>query len=153
MSVTILGLKDYFEKLNKELCLAPNFIFGGDEAALREAIGNFGDDYMFGDFGEINSSLDGLNRMQDGFLIAITLAHPYGVNSITNDDILCDQDRLLKKMNVLKKELLKRDRCVPWLKYLQEPFQILPFIAPDISRSIGWTMPMILAGADMFDVH
>lgn len=152
MNFTLLDICDYFERLNNELHIARHFVFGGDEKSVREQIGAFSSHYMFVDFGGIDSTNDTANRMEDSFELAVTIAHPFAANPATARDIVVMQSRLLEEIQRVRRQMLADQRCIPWLKFLSTSHSTNIFVAPDLKRSIGWTLSFNLDGYDIFGV-
>ena len=153
-TLTLLDIRDYFDGIRTALDLVPNFVFSSDEQGLRETIALFGDSYMFVDYGDLTSSLEQQELLlRDSFEMAVTLAHPFGVNSVTNETIMQKNSELFSKMNQLRGRMYKDQRCIPWLKYLSFPNSVSPFTAPDISRSIGFSLIFRTEGYDLFGVR
>lgn len=153
MSFSLLDIKEYFFTLFRDLDLAHDFIFTNDEDGLRSAMQQYKEDYMFVDYGEIVSEIDSQNRLFDSFDMAVTLAWQFGQNPCTNDEIIKKQDELLRKMHCMIARMLSDQCCASWLEYLSEKYQIVPFVAPDLKRSIGWTLLFSLEGFDIFGVR
>lgn len=152
MHLSLLILKNYFKNINTVLEISEHFIFGNDEKSLREQISSFTGMYTFVDFGEVDSSIDKYNCIGDTFSMAITVAFPFGANIVSSDDILLKQDEALTVINRLKKQMRDDQRSIAWLKYLSASNRTIPFVAPDLARSIGWTLTFNLEGADLFGI-
>lgn len=148
----IREIRDYFRSLQESMPEIKHFIFSTDEQALREAVGGFDDFYMFVDYGEFGSRTDGQNRIRDGMDVAVTIALPIGVRKPTPDEV---SDILLQAFDLcasVRKTALNQQREHPWLKRLSEEHSMMPFSAPTIQRSVGWTLAFKVEGYDILNV-
>lgn len=145
----IQKLYDYFQVKQLAMPAVTGFVFGSDEQSLREQISRFSSYYMFVDYGSFSSDVDRSNRIVDTLECAVTIAKPLGTNTVSYDDILRVQIEAFDMMASLRADMLSGQRECALLKNLSLKHQILPFVAPDICRSIGSTLSFRLEGADL----
>lgn len=145
----IQKLYDYFQTKQLSMPSVTGFVFGSDEQSLREQISRFSSYYMFVDYGSFSSDVDRNNRIVDTLECAVTIAKPLGTNVVSYDDILRVQIETFEMMASLRAEMLRGQRESVLLQNLSPKHQILPFVAPDICRSIGSTLSFRLEGVDL----
>lgn len=144
-------VREYFMAKQAQDSELVGFVFGADEQSLKEMIGKFASYYMFVDYGAFDSSLDSENRRRDTFEVAVTIAMPIGARmsppaEVENFQIVC-----FEKIAQLRKDLLLEQKEIPWLKHIDDSHQILPFIAPNICRSVGSTLSFSISGYDLLN--
>ena len=142
---------DYFNARKDEIPELKHFVFGLDEDAIRKAISKFSDYYMFVDLGEFGSDTDTAGRFQDSFVCAVTIAMPVGSRQYSPEEetaCVADTFDLISK---LRKAMYLGQR-EKQLKYLSKKHQILPFVAPEMGRSVGWTLMFNITGPDLLGV-
>lgn len=144
-------IRAYFKAKHPEFVDQDNFIFGADESTLKSRIEALQSYYMFVDYGAFDSTVDSNNRIVDTFELAVTIAMPVGANSPTPAKIEEYQIVSFQKIAELRAVMLKEQRENPWLKHLDSSHQILPFFAPDLSRSIGNTLAFKMQGYDLLN--
>lgn len=142
-------IRDYFWAKCPAFVSPENFVFGADEKTLKERISTFGDYYLFLDYGVFGSGRDGNNRITDTFELAVTIAMPIGTNHPSPTEVEGYQLECFSRIAALRKTMLTEQRETPWLKYLDDDHQILPFIAPDLCLSVGSTLSFRLHGYDL----
>ncbi|WP_297627038.1 hypothetical protein [uncultured Rikenella sp.] len=145
-------IRDYFKAKCPAFVSPENFVFGADEKTLKERIGTFGDYYLFLDYGAFGSGRDGNNRIKDTFELAVTIAMPIGANHPSPAEVEGYQLESFSRIAELRKAMLTEQRETPWLKYLDDDHQILPFVAPDLCLSVGSTLSFRLKGFDLLGV-
>ena len=143
-------IRDYFKKkVEDSQGKIPYFVFGIDEKALRESVGTFDNIFMFVDYGQIESSIDKMNRIYQKFELAVTIAKPVGANPLDNDALNEVSFECYELAVAMAKDMYTAQRERPWMKNLSDSFSIMPFVAPDIARSIGCTLSFKVEGYDM----
>lgn len=146
----ILEIKDYFDSLRQRVIPAiEHFVCGCDEQSLRESISKFGSTYMFVDFGGFATTTDRDNRLNDSFEVGVTIATPLGSRSVTWQELLQIQQQCFDAIAAVRKAMLKDQREHPLMKKLSPTHNILPFVAPDIERSVGFTLTFQMTALDM----
>lgn len=145
-------IRDYFKSKCSTFVNPGNFVFGADEKTLKVQIGTFGDYYMFLDYGAFGSGLDDSNRLNDNFELAVTIAMPIGANHPSPEEVEEYQLECFSRVASLRKLMLTEQRETPWLKFLDDDHQILPFIAPNLCLSVGSTLSFRIKGYDLLAV-
>jgi len=125
-----------------------HFLFGVNEDIIKKYISNFNSYYLFIDYGDINSEVDGYNRRPTGMYIAATVAIP--INSDNHDiaDQVLLSDITLDYLLRIRKNLIDNQKQHPWLKDLSDNHDISPFVARELNGSVGWTMTFRKEGFD-----
>lgn len=142
---------DYFETKQHSLPKVKHFVFGSDEQALREEVAKFSDYYMFVDYGAFGSNEDSNNRLNDTFECAMTIAMPIGIRVVNYKQILDYQIECFDMVSQIRKDMLFEKKINPLNLCLSSGHQILPFVAPDICRSIGFTFVFRFDGKDILN--
>jgi len=123
-----------------------DYLFGLDEATLKQKISAVTGSYLFVDYGHISSDRDHLNRQNDRILIAITVATPLiqGSMDLVEQILLADEnlDLLLQVRDIMYED----SRHHPFVQQLSFPNEITPFFAKELSDSTGWTMVLQKTG-------
>lgn len=142
-------IKEYFEAKQQAIPEVKHFVFGVDEKALRELVAQFSGLYMFVDYGQLSSTTDKENRVSDKMECAVTIAKPLGANQIPPDDVNVIAFTCFEFVAELRRRMYRDFRECPWMKYLSPSHEILPFVAPDIARSVGSTLTFRVEGYDL----
>lgn len=145
-------LCNYFKAKQEQIPDVQDFIFGVDESALRDYVARFAGYYMFVDYGSFSSTTDSNNRINDRIECAVTIAHPIGANPMGIDELNEVAFRCFELVSDLRRAMVREKIECPWLRYLSLNHEILPFVAPDISRSIGSTLTFNIEGKDILGV-
>ena len=146
------AILDYFRALQGEIPEIKYFVFSNDEKALRDTVGGFDDFYMFVDYGEFGSRVDGTNRIHDELDVAVTIAQPIGVRSLSPREVADYQIRSFDLCTRIRERMWSGQRERPWLEHLSADHSIAPFVAPDISRSVGHTLMFRVQGPDLLNM-
>lgn len=116
-----------------------HYVFGADETSVTQRITTFSDMYLFVDFGGGGMTTDKFGRISKTIQIAVTVAVPVSSTSLNQAEILLIQDsakRITEHIDsCLRKDVIK----IEWLKNYAD-VNTVPFIAPTLSQSQGWTL-------------
>lgn len=146
------SIRDYFRALQGETPEIKYFIFSNDEQTLRDTVGGFDDFYLFVDYGEFGSTLDRANRITDRLDVAVTIAQPLGARNLSPEEMAEYQFLSFDLCARIRQRMWAGQREHPWLQYLSPEHGIEPFVAPEISRSVGHTLMFSVQGPDLLDV-
>lgn len=125
-----------------------HFLFGVNEDIIKKHIGNFDSYYLFLDYGDINSNVDGNNRRISGMYLAVTVAIPINADNQDMADQVLITDLSLSYLLQIRDNLIKNQKQHPWLKDLSDNHDISPFVARELNGSVGWTMTFQKSGTD-----
>ena len=142
----------YFRCLQEEMPQIPYFVFSNDEQTLRDSVGGFNDYYMFVDYGEFNSLVDGKNRIFNALEISVTIAQPLGARNVTLEETAEYQFESFDLCARIRERMWTDQREHPWLQHLSDDHRIVQFVAPDICRSIGHSLLFKVEGPDLLDI-
>ena len=115
-----------------------------DQKRVEKRIENFGSYYLLVDYGMIQHNQNQYNVVQNSFFIALTVAHAYSEQEMDDaEEILIVQEcfRLLNKIY----EAARADKGCPVMKFNFNG-EYLPFHAPKLNNSIGWTLTLTREG-------
>lgn len=154
---TVSGYSDLLTYMNAlpETSVLPElkrFVLAASFNATKAFISGFvsQDKYLLLDYGEITSRLDGNNRLNDSFALAITVARRLGDSTDLAEQSLASVDTL-DCINKLRAHILadQDNGILPAnIKQLiagQHTF--VPFDAPEL-QSVGWTLTFSLDATD-----
>ena len=147
----IREIKQYFKSKQETMPEVTGFVFGTEEQALREAVSKFDGYYMFVDRGVFDSDRDNNNNLKDSLVCGVTIARPVGAQIVSFEEIAEIDIESFELISRLRAEMLDDQRCIPWLKCLSDNHSIMPFVAPDICRSIGNTLSFVIEGYDLLE--
>lgn len=146
-------LKTYVESLPEQGILPEieHLVFGQSLDEVRARIDSITGTYLFVDFGEFNSNRDQRNSILDVQKLAVTVATKTPTAfDLVEESIISDSTLLL--INKLRAHLIADSEKYEWLRFLSNKHDIMPFVAPELGESIGWTLMYSLEGSDLFDV-
>ena len=139
-------LKGYISDLPEPLVPdISDYVFGQRFDDVKKRV-----DYLFCDFGEIQSSQDNIGSIQDTHKRAITVAVKLG-NKSDMVEVAIQSDRTLSLLNEVRAYMILDSRNMSWLKTISESQTIVPFVAPELS-SIGWSMSFVASASDWMNV-
>lgn len=125
-----------------------HYVFGVDAAAVKTRITQCNDFFLFVDYGQIDNSVDDVNRRRESFYIALTVAYP----SRDSDNDLAERavrsDYALDLLLDIRRQMIAEEKCIPWLKNFQADHVITPWVADEMP-SYGWTVIIKRQGFDM----
>jgi hypothetical protein len=150
----------YGDLLNRVSLLPPDglipdiysYVFGADMDTVKRRVDAIDASYLFIDFGEIESSRDARNSINDSMKMAATVAYKIAdtadiiERTIFSHSSLCLVNRL--------RVLVYAEAAAglhPWLMTVSHRLAIIPFISPELN-SIGWTLIFSSQAADMFNL-
>lgn len=125
-----------------------DYIFGVDEQVIGKRISEVKGVYLFVDYGNIVSYLDGRNVKSDRVSLAVTVAKPMSANIVDQAQQLMLADELLDVISGIRASL-RADKGDPFVTRLEFPNTVMPFVAPSLSNSYGWTLMLELNGVDI----
>ncbi|WP_319502570.1 hypothetical protein [uncultured Draconibacterium sp.] len=143
-------LKAAVENLS-EKSLVPgisDFVFGVDEKITRKIIDAIDDFYLMVDYGQITASRNRFEIEENSFYLAITVARPINADNMDMVEEMLISDQALNYLRQIRKHLKTEDR-ERRLKEVKYPNQAIPFVAPTLNSSIGWTMILNRANAGL----
>lgn len=129
-----------------------NYIFAANLEAVKARVNNIaaGENYLFVDFGEIDSDIDQRNRHIDSAALAISVA--YRMNSFSADTI--EQSLVFAhsfdKLVAIRNKIIEEQECQRWLKLISDNHRFVPLVSENLS-SLGWTMMFDREGYDTFN--
>lgn len=125
-----------------------DFVFASNEARARKVIDTFSDFYLLIDYGQIDSGRDRFEIETNSFYIACTVARPISTDETDMAEEIVIPDMALNYLRQIRNhfKLADRDKLT---KDLEFPMQAIPFVAPDLNNSTGWTMIMTKKGVGM----
>lgn len=128
-----------------------DYVFGQSYETVKGYVDGLVDStYLFVDFGEISSSRDSRNSIQDRFHLAVTIARKISTTAdLVEQAIVTDQTLAL--MDELQACMLADQQPHPWLKEINYTITISPFTSSELS-SLGWSMVFYREGADMRNI-
>lgn len=116
-----------------------HYVFGADEASVKQRVSTFSDTYLFVDYGGGGMATDKLGRVTKSIQIACTVAVPNASGIFNQAEILLIQDNA-KRITEYIDLLIRRDVTrIEWLKNYADASAV-PFISPTLSQSMGWTL-------------
>jgi len=122
-----------------------DYVFGVDEKRVKKRIEEFGDYYFFLDYGQVQKTQNQrYGNVTNSFFIALTVARPFSEQEMDDaEEILITQKcyELLQKIY----DYLRADRGCPIMKW-DFTSGIMPFYAPILNNSIGWTLELTREG-------
>lgn len=125
-----------------------DFVFASNEQRARKAIDNFSDFYLLVDYGQIDGRKDRFETETNSFYIAATVACPISADETDMVEEIIIPNMALNYLRQIRNYFKLADR-EKLLKDLEFPMQAIPFVAPDLNNSTGWTMIMTKRGAGM----
>ena len=143
-------LKTAVENLT-EKSLVPgisDFVFGVDEALARKFIDAIEGYYLLIDWGQITGDLNRFEIEENSFYLAVTVARPINPDNMDMVEEMLISDQALNYLRQIRKHLKTEDR-ERRLKEVKYPNQAIPFVAPTLNSSIGWTMILNRANAGL----
>ena len=146
----IRNIINYFKAQKQELPSVKSFVFGLDEDAIKKVIMTFGDYYMFVDLGQFDSSTTN-GTITDTFVCAVTIAMPQGTQGHTDDETIERVATSFDLIASLRKSMFHSSR-EKRLKHLSAKHEILPFQAPHLNNSVGWSLVFRISGPDLLEV-
>jgi len=125
-----------------------HYIFGVNEDIIKKYISDIDSYYLFIDYGDINSNVDGMNRRTSGIYLAATVALPFKPKDYDMADQVILTDIALQYLLQIKEDLITKQKKHPWLKNLSDNHDISPFVARELNGSVGWTLTFRKEGTD-----
>jgi len=145
-------LKTYFENapVHSLIPEIEGFLFGENEDSVKTHVGKLHGIYLFVDYGDLSSSRNAKNSIEDDFQMALTIAMKLPE---AYDQVECAiaSEECLKHIITLIQIILDDQKEVSWLKELSNNYTIIPFDSKNFS-SYGWTLQMNRKGADMLNI-
>lgn len=114
------------------------FVFGVDESVVRKRIGEVSGMYLFVDYGNIQYSQDHLKRNISEFHLAITVAIPIDPENIDYAEQVLVPDYCHAALQEIKNHMQADN--TPFVKQLEFPNEMTPFVARELHNSVGWTL-------------
>lgn len=135
-------LCDELETMSKHSLIPEieDFCFGVNEEEITKSIRSFKGFYLFVDYGSINSHRDQYNRDQSSMHLALTVAIPANIGYYSMYETAILTDQALGYLMQIRARLMEEQKHVSWLKNIGTTDEISPFVARELSNSIGWTM-------------
>lgn len=115
------------------------YVFGVDEATAVKVINTISGFYLLVDYGQINASRDRFEIETNSFYISVTVAHPVSAESMDLPEETVIADMALNYLREIRNYMKTEDRDQR-IKGVTFPHQAIPFRAPELNNSIGWTM-------------
>lgn len=134
-----------------EMSLVPeikNFVFGVNEDALTKKIAGFFEPFLFVDYGNLEVVLDQVNRYNESFLIALTVAFPQRADNVDLLESAIYSDLALNYIATIRKILIQEEKERYWLKDFSADHAVTPWVSTKMP-SIGWTIMFTRKGFDM----
>jgi hypothetical protein len=125
-----------------------DFVFASNEERARKVIDGFSDFYLLIDYGQIDGAKDRFEIETNSFYIAATVARPISTEETDMAEEIVIPDMALNYLRQIRNYFKLADR-EKLLKDLEFPLQAIPFIAPELNNSTGWTMIMTKRGVGM----
>lgn len=125
-----------------------DFVFASNEERARKVIDTFSDFYLLIDYGQINAGKDRFEIETNSFYIAATVARPISTGETDMAEEIVIPDMALDYLRQIRNYFKLADR-EKLMKDLEFPMQAIPFVAPDLNNSTGWTMIMTKRGVGM----
>ncbi len=125
-----------------------DFVFGVDEKITRKIIDSISGFYLMVDYGQITSVRNRFEIEENSFYLAVTVAQPINSDSMDMVEEVLISDMALQFLRQIRNHLKMQDRD-RLLKEVQFPHECIPFAAPDLNNSIGWTMFLNRANAGL----
>lgn len=125
-----------------------DYVFASNEERARKVIDSFSDFYLLIDYGQIDAGKDRYEIETNTFYIAATVARPISTNETDMAEEIVIPDMALNYLRQIRNYFKQADR-EKLLKDLEFPMQAIPFIAPELNNSTGWTMIMTKRGVGM----
>nr|WP_319266045.1 hypothetical protein [uncultured Draconibacterium sp.] len=125
-----------------------DFVFGVDEKITRKTIDAISDFYLMVDYGQITASRNRFEIEENSFYLAVTVARPIDPDAMDMVEEVLVADMALQYLRQVRNHLKTQDRD-RLLKEVQFPHECIPFVAPDLNNSVGWTMILNRANAGL----
>lgn len=116
-----------------------DFVFASNEARALKAIDSFSDFYLLVDYGQIEAPKDQFEIENNTLYIAATVARPINAAETDMAEEIIIPDMALNYLRQIRNYFKAADRDKR-IKDLEFPHQAIPFIAPALNNSTGWTM-------------
>lgn len=117
-----------------------HYVFGVDETSVAQRIDSFDSYYLFVNYGSIQLTSQKSGSILKSMMMAVTVAMPLAVTlNLDQADILLINNKALGYIDTINKSLISNSKHVSWLREYG-PGNILPFNAPSLSSSQGWTL-------------
>lgn len=143
-------LKTAVENLT-EKSLVPgitNFVFGVDEKITRRIIDAISGFYLMVDYGQITAARNRFEIEENSFYLAVTVARPINADEMDMVEEVLISDMALQYLKQIRNYLKNQDRD-RLLKEVSWPHEAIPFVAPELNNSVGWTMILNRANAGL----
>lgn len=121
-----------------------DYIFASNEDRVIKKVGNISNYYLMLDYGQVQKRENNYSVVENSFFIALTVARPYSEEDMDDaEEILIAQEciTLLNKIY----EYAKADKTCPLMKF-NFTGGFMPFDAPKLDNSIGWTWELTREG-------
>lgn len=125
-----------------------NFVFGVDEDSLAKKITGFSEPFLFVDYGNLEVELDQVNRYNESFLIAITVAFPQRSGNVDLLESTIYSNLALDYIATIRRILIREEKERYWLKDFSADHAVTPWVSTNMP-SIGWTIMFTRKGYDM----
>jgi len=155
---SLSGYATLLEEMNKlpEVSLLQDiksYVFGQSFDAVKSRVDSISGTYLFVDFGEFNSQLNGSSSIVNTQKVACTVACKLPGSSDLVENAIAS-DNTLSLLAQLAAQLIKdaENHTVAWLsRRNMKVFDIIPFVAKELN-SIGWTLMFSTESDDLFDL-
>jgi len=124
-----------------------DYIFGINADSVQQRISSVRGIYLFIDYGNIRSDINGVDVKTDRMTVAITVAQPTP-DSMDQPALAIVQDDCLKILSDIRRQMRQDyDSGVEWLPHGSSEIQ--PFTAKALANSYGWTLSVTVEGIDI----
>lgn len=127
-----------------------DYVFGDDVLSIHKRIENISGIYLYVDYGNINDTLlEPMKTEQGEFTIAVTIAkktQPDDLDPVQQIIIADTTMAMLSRLKDIAKAEANHNR---FLKNLTFPLDIIPWFAPALFNSLGWTMTFKVRGVHL----
>lgn len=143
-------LQDIINTLSedKQIPAIEDFIFSINREGVQKRFENIKGVYMLLEYSTISSKIDSVDVKTDSFRVAVTIARPRALDQDNATEMLW-QDEMLDIISTIRRHMrddLDAENSVWWLRF---PATLMPFAAPSLGNSLGWTMEFDIQGTDI----
>lgn len=123
-----------------------DYVFGVNEKRIRKRIDTIGGYYLLVDYGNIEAVFSSqTGNTKNYFNIAVTVAHPVNADKMDDADEILISNQCLNYLKQIK-DRIKTDDRETLIKNLNSNYDAVPFVAPELNGSIGWTITLTHEG-------
>lgn len=127
-----------------------SYVFGQSYDTVKKRVDTITGLYLFVDFGEFSSRINGHNSIVDSQKIAITVATKMPDSADMVEEAITS-NITLKVLSKLRHYLMSDAafKSVPWMETLSPNHDIYPFVNAEF-KSVGWTLILQISASDIF---